>query len=108
MTGQASQKFHSLNPGCHDDVITRIDDKDDSVDGERRFGDVGRYDDLASDGAVRLSARRRFEDSLLQIWRESRVEGDALHVAHLRTQVVDFAFDSLAAQKIRTVNLKKL
>ena len=37
---------------------SRVDDEDDSVDGERRLCDVGRHDDLPSDSAVRLPPRR--------------------------------------------------
>ena len=41
---------------------TRVNDEDDSVDGEGRLCDVGRHDDLPPDSAVRLPARRGLEN----------------------------------------------
>ena len=75
---------------------TGVNHEHDAINSERRFGDVGRHDDLASDGAVRSSAGRRLEDALLQVRWQRRVERNALRFAHFRSEVVDFALNAFA------------
>ena len=52
---------------------------------------------LSANGAVGSSGRRWVEDSLLKIGRQRRIKRNAFQLSNLRTQIVDFAFDSLAS-----------
>ena len=54
-----------------------IDDENDTVDGQRCFGDVGADDHFAADSAVGSIGWSGLEDALLQVGRQSRVQRDA-------------------------------
>lgn len=73
----------------------RINDKNHSVNCQRRLGDVRRNDDLTTDRSVWSLRRRRFKNPLLKIRRKGWIERNALEFPDLRSQIIHFPLDSL-------------
>jgi hypothetical protein len=71
-----------------------VDNVDDSVDGERGFGDVGRDDNFATRGTIGSSRGRSFvENSLLLLRREGRVEGNGFERTDVMRELIGFDHD---------------
>ena len=73
---------------------TRINDENDTVDSQGSFGNVGRDDDLATYGSIRLVWRWRLENSLLLLGWQCWVEGDDFHIADFGTHFFNFVSNS--------------
>ena len=92
---------------------TWINDENDTVNGQRSFGNVGGDDNLAADGAVGLVWRRRLENSLLLLGWQCWVEGDDFHIADFGAHFFNFVSNSftrvfnllLTSQKQQTIAL---
>lgn len=88
---RADEQGLDSDPGVVDLLLreARVDDVDDAVDRERRLGDVGRDDDLASGGTTRRTRSGCLvEDALLLLRRQRRVQRNGLERAELLRQLV--------------------
>lgn len=65
--------------------------ENDTVNGQGGFSDVGGHDYFAPDRSVGFVRRRRLEDPLLQVWRKSGIQRNALEFTNFRPKVVDFS-----------------
>ncbi len=75
----------------------RINDKHNTIDCQGGLSNVGGDHNLPSNGSIGLIGRSWLEYPLLQLGREGGVQGDALQVTHIRTQVLHFSLDALAS-----------
>ena len=74
-----------------------VDDKHHTINGERSLCNVGGHDNLPADGSIRLVRGSTLEDPLLKVRGEGGVEGDALQLSNLGSEVLHFSPNPLAS-----------